>query len=87
MKRSLAPSQKKGESSLKKPENQQQTSTSLDNNTSSEKVMKFSVVYGKVSTKKHKTYSDDGTLEIEGKKAVLKDANRKVSERCCANYF
>lgn len=40
----------------------------------------FSVVYGKRSTKKHKTFSDDGFIEISNNLVVLKDANgMKVS--------
>lgn len=31
------------------------------------------MIYGKRTTKKHKTFQDDGTLEIVGNSAVLKD--------------
>jgi hypothetical protein len=30
------------------------------------------VVYGKISSKKHKTWDNDGLLEVTGKDAVLK---------------
>lgn len=32
----------------------------------------FNVVYGKVTSKKHKTWEGDGLLEVIGKSAVLK---------------
>lgn len=32
----------------------------------------FNVVFGKVTTKKHKTWDNDGFLEVLGKNAVLK---------------
>lgn len=32
----------------------------------------FNAVYGKVSSKKHKTWDGDGLLEVAGKSAVLK---------------
>lgn len=32
----------------------------------------FNVVYGKVTSKKHKTWDSDGLLEIAGKSAILK---------------
>lgn len=35
----------------------------------------FNVVYGKCSTKKHKTFENDGTLEISGKQVLLKSSN------------
>lgn len=38
----------------------------------------YHATYGKASTKMHKTYAKDGTIEVEGRKAVLKDAQNKV---------
>lgn len=32
----------------------------------------FNVIYGKVTSKKHKTWDDDGLLEVIGKSAILK---------------
>lgn len=42
---------------------------------------KFIVCYGKVTSRKQKIFSDDGTLEISGGNAVLRDAQGKVSSR------
>lgn len=39
----------------------------------------FRMVYGTASTKKHKNYTDDGTIEIQGWKTVLKDVKGRVS--------
>ncbi|XP_068083216.1 DNA repair and recombination protein RAD54B [Anabrus simplex] len=41
----------------------------------------FNVVWGKQSTKKHKTWEGDGILEVEGKSAVLKDTEGKIMGR------
>uniref|UniRef100_A0A182I6R6 DNA repair and recombination protein RAD54-like n=2 Tax=Anopheles arabiensis TaxID=7173 RepID=A0A182I6R6_ANOAR len=38
----------------------------------------FKVVWGKISTRKHKTWEGDGTLEVSGRSAVLKDEAGKV---------
>lgn len=38
---------------------------------------KFSVVFGKVTTKKHKTYDEDGTLELKDGYVVLKNDSGK----------
>ncbi|GLH12045.1 DNA repair and recombination protein RAD54-like [Gryllus bimaculatus] len=38
----------------------------------------FNVVWGKQSTKKHKTWEGDGTLEVHEKSVVLKDTEGKV---------
>lgn len=35
----------------------------------------FSVVWGKISTKKHKTYEGDGTLTVSDKTATLRNIN------------
>ncbi|KFB43941.1 AGAP006945-PA-like protein [Anopheles sinensis] len=35
----------------------------------------YKVVWGKISTRKHKTWEGDGTLEVTGRSAVLKDEN------------
>ncbi|XP_020287308.1 DNA repair and recombination protein RAD54B-like isoform X2 [Pseudomyrmex gracilis] len=41
----------------------------------------FNVVYGKVTSKKHKTWEGDGLLEVTGKSAVLKDLDGKIMGR------
>lgn len=41
----------------------------------------YSVVWGKPSTKKHKTWEGDGTLEVGDKTATLKDEDGKVLGR------
>lgn len=46
---------------------------------SSGKLHRFDVAYAKASTRKHKTYSDDGILEIQDLKATLKDEHGRVS--------
>uniref|UniRef100_A0A6E8VRG2 DNA repair and recombination protein RAD54-like n=1 Tax=Anopheles coluzzii TaxID=1518534 RepID=A0A6E8VRG2_ANOCL len=38
----------------------------------------FKVVWGKISTRNHKTWEGDGTLEVSGRSAVLKDEAGKV---------
>lgn len=38
----------------------------------------FNVVWGKQSTKKHKTWEGDGTLHVSGKSVVLKDTEGKI---------
>uniref|UniRef100_A0A182JRP2 DNA repair and recombination protein RAD54-like n=1 Tax=Anopheles christyi TaxID=43041 RepID=A0A182JRP2_9DIPT len=38
----------------------------------------FKVVWGKISTRKHKTWEGDGTLEVSGRSAVLRDDAGKV---------
>uniref|UniRef100_A0A182PII7 DNA repair and recombination protein RAD54-like n=1 Tax=Anopheles epiroticus TaxID=199890 RepID=A0A182PII7_9DIPT len=38
----------------------------------------FKVCWGKISTRKHKTWEGDGTLEVSGRSAVLKDEDGKV---------
>ncbi|XP_076685575.1 DNA repair and recombination protein RAD54B isoform X2 [Andrena cerasifolii] len=47
---------------------------------SSNKII-FNVVMGKKSTRKHKKWEDDGTLEVTGKRAVVKDAEGNVIHR------
>ncbi|XP_066584948.1 DNA repair and recombination protein RAD54B-like isoform X2 [Prorops nasuta] len=41
----------------------------------------YNVVFGKKSAKKHKTFSDDGVLEVFGKGAVLKDSTGTIIGR------
>ncbi|XP_011875667.1 PREDICTED: DNA repair and recombination protein RAD54B-like isoform X3 [Vollenhovia emeryi] len=41
----------------------------------------FNVMYGKVSSKKHKTWDSDGLLEVTGKTAILKDLDGNVLGR------
>lgn len=43
------------------------------------KLRRFDVTYAKASTRKHKSYTDDGILEIQGLKATLKDNYGRVS--------
>ncbi|ETN66628.1 DNA repair and recombination protein RAD54 [Anopheles darlingi] len=38
----------------------------------------FKVVWGKISTRKHKTWEGDGTLEVSGRSALLRDETGKV---------
>uniref|UniRef100_A0A182FEL9 DNA repair and recombination protein RAD54-like n=2 Tax=Anopheles albimanus TaxID=7167 RepID=A0A182FEL9_ANOAL len=38
----------------------------------------FKVVWGKISTRKHKTWEGDGTLEVSGRSAVLRDETGKA---------
>ncbi|XP_025152483.1 DNA repair and recombination protein RAD54B isoform X1 [Harpegnathos saltator] len=45
----------------------------------------FNVVYGKISSKKHKTWDGDGLLEVAGKSAVLKDLDGNVIGRATVN--
>lgn len=78
MKRSLKAPRHQLESAQKKPQLQQQSDASFDNMNVGEKVRRFNVVYGKASSRKHTAYTDEGTLEICGKKAVLKDEYGKV---------
>ncbi|KAL7301640.1 hypothetical protein TKK_0005647 [Trichogramma kaykai] len=37
----------------------------------------YNVMIGKISTRKHKQWEDDGILEVRGKSAILKDVNGK----------
>ncbi|KAK2582718.1 hypothetical protein KPH14_004988 [Odynerus spinipes] len=41
----------------------------------------FNVVFGKKTAKKHKTWDNDGFLEVNGKHAVLKDEDRSIIAR------
>jgi hypothetical protein len=78
MRRSLAPSRlNTTESSLKVTPKEKQL---VNSNEKSEKsdFVKFTVLYGKLQTRKHKVFSDDGFLEVRGKKVVLKDEDGKV---------
>lgn len=43
----------------------------------------FSVDYSAASAKKHKSYKFDGTLELLGMNAVLKDSQGRVSCDSC----
>lgn len=44
----------------------------------SQSMVRFKVVWGKISTKKHKTWEGDGTLELTGRTATLKDEDGKT---------
>lgn len=46
---------------------------------SSGKLHNFNVQYAEASTRKHKKYTDDGILETQDLKAVLKDKYGRVS--------
>jgi hypothetical protein len=86
MRRSLAPSQKATANFNQTPTYKASTPKNLvpaSSNIPFEKAKKFNVVYGNVSGRKHKIYDSDGTLEIKGKKVVLKDCDGKV--RDCYN--
>ncbi|XP_055624230.1 DNA repair and recombination protein RAD54B-like [Toxorhynchites rutilus septentrionalis] len=48
-----------------------------DSRTDRTKVL-FNVVWGKITTKKHKTWEGDGTLELCGKCATLRDEEGKI---------
>ncbi|XP_043495651.1 DNA repair and recombination protein RAD54B-like isoform X1 [Polistes fuscatus] len=45
----------------------------------------FNVVFGKVTTKKHKTWDNDGFLEVNGKNAILKDQDGSIVGRTTVN--
>ncbi|XP_047358651.1 DNA repair and recombination protein RAD54B-like isoform X2 [Vespa velutina] len=45
----------------------------------------FNVVFGKVTTKKHKTWDSDGFLEVFGKNAVLKNLDGSIIGRTTVN--
>ncbi|XP_015191189.1 PREDICTED: DNA repair and recombination protein RAD54B-like isoform X1 [Polistes dominula] len=45
----------------------------------------FNVVFGKVTTKKHKTWDNDGYLEVSGKNAILKDQDGSIVGRTTVN--
>ncbi|XP_032677670.1 DNA repair and recombination protein RAD54B-like isoform X1 [Odontomachus brunneus] len=45
----------------------------------------FNVVFGKISSKKHKTWDGDGLLEVVGKNAVLKDLDGNIIGRTTIN--
>ncbi|XP_058460266.1 DNA repair and recombination protein RAD54B-like [Malaya genurostris] len=40
--------------------------------------VQFNVVWGKITTKKHKTWEGDGTLELSGKSATLRNEDGKI---------
>ncbi|KYQ58212.1 DNA repair and recombination protein RAD54B [Trachymyrmex zeteki] len=41
----------------------------------------FNVMYSKITSKKHKTWDDDGLLEVTGKNAILKDLDGNIIGR------
>ncbi|XP_011163538.1 DNA repair and recombination protein RAD54B [Solenopsis invicta] len=45
----------------------------------------FNVMYGKITSKKHKTWDDDGLLEVIGKSAILKNLDGNVIGRSIIN--
>lgn len=80
MRRSLAPStlNSKDQSSNFSIVKTNQFRNTEKSQSDSSSFAKFTVLYGKLQTRKHKVFSDDGFLEIRGKKAILKDENEKV---------
>lgn len=54
-------------------------SNEQNDDSDSGEVKVFSVNYANASTKKHKSYKYDGTLEVHDKDVVLKDLQGKVS--------
>ncbi|XP_076281354.1 DNA repair and recombination protein RAD54B isoform X2 [Lasioglossum baleicum] len=55
---------------------EEKSSTIIDNG----KII-YNVVMAKKSTRKHKKWEDDGTLEVSGKHGILKDSDGKVIHR------
>nr|XP_012228606.1 PREDICTED: DNA repair and recombination protein RAD54B-like isoform X2 [Linepithema humile] len=51
--------------------------SSVDSSQADTKIV-FNVMYGKVTSKKHKTWDGDGLLEVIGKSATLKDLDGKI---------
>ncbi|KYN17695.1 DNA repair and recombination protein RAD54B [Trachymyrmex cornetzi] len=45
----------------------------------------FNVVYSKITSKKHKTWDDDGLLEVTGKNAILKNLDGNIIGRTTVN--
>uniref|UniRef100_A0A8D8WSV6 DNA repair and recombination protein RAD54-like n=1 Tax=Cacopsylla melanoneura TaxID=428564 RepID=A0A8D8WSV6_9HEMI len=54
------------------------TSETVQSNSQDKRI--FNVVYGKPSAKKHKSWENDGTLEVGNGTAILKDAQGKTIE-------
>ncbi|XP_025264206.1 DNA repair and recombination protein RAD54B [Camponotus floridanus] len=52
--------------------------TSINDLPQTESKIIFNVMYGRVTSKKYKTWDGDGFLEITGKNAILKDMDGKV---------
>lgn len=57
---------------------------SVDSSEAKTKTM-FNVMYGKITSKKHKTWDSDGLLEITGKRAILKDLDGNVVGKTTIN--
>ncbi|XP_062543930.1 DNA repair and recombination protein RAD54B-like [Armigeres subalbatus] len=53
-------------------------SSAADSSSNTQPKFRFIVVWGKISTKKHKTWEGDGTLELSGRTATLKDDEGKT---------
>ncbi|KAL1458048.1 hypothetical protein WDU94_008223 [Cyamophila willieti] len=66
------------QSSSRKRPLEEITSETVRSNSQDKRI--FNVVYGKPSGKKHKSWEDDGTLEIVNGTATLKDAQGKTIE-------
>lgn len=82
MRKSQAPSQlikRKQPDDADQSRQPQESSTDLTTARESENLRTFNVVYAAFTRKKHKTFTDEGTLEIQGRMAVLKDTDGKVS--------
>ncbi|CAL1677011.1 unnamed protein product [Lasius platythorax] len=61
------------------------SSSSTVNSSPAEISKIFNVMYGQITSKKHKTWDGDGLLEITGESAILKDLNGKVIGRKTIN--
>lgn len=64
-------------SELRKLSDQQKQDKNREENNTVPVIPKFSVVFGKVSSKKHKTYDEDGVIELKNSYIVLKNDTGK----------
>lgn len=78
MRKSLAPSQNNNSYSPATSKNREFIAAKEINLSASENAKKFKVYYGNFTRSKHKVYDFEGFVEIEGSRAMLKDANGKV---------
>ncbi|XP_018402156.1 PREDICTED: DNA repair and recombination protein RAD54B-like, partial [Cyphomyrmex costatus] len=58
---------------------------STENSPKAKTKTKFNVMFGKVTSKKHKTWDSDGLLEIVGKSAILKNLDGNIIGRTTIN--
>lgn len=80
MRKSSAPSRKQNAEQVVSSAPQKAVLTATRSG-SSGKLCKFKAVYAKASTRKHKTFTDDGTVEIQDLKVTLKDKYGRVSKK------